>query len=107
MAACVLSAVSFLVTFGSPAPPAEERSERTRDKRKEPRTNRRQPRRFFLVCPRKHPLPEDPVHDRQSLRHQMDCRDPNTIFTAEINNWRSQKILLKPTATPSKTSGAN
>jgi hypothetical protein len=29
----------------------------------------------------------------------MDCRDPNVIFTAEINNWRSQKILLKPQAT--------
>jgi hypothetical protein len=28
--------------------------------------------------------------------HQMDCRDPNIIYTAEINNWRSQKILLKP-----------
>jgi len=28
--------------------------------------------------------------------HQMDCRDPNTIYTAEINDWRSQKILLKP-----------
>jgi hypothetical protein len=28
--------------------------------------------------------------------HQMDCRDPNTIYTAEINNWRSQKIVLKP-----------
>jgi hypothetical protein len=26
----------------------------------------------------------------------MDCRDPNIIYTAEINNWRSQKILLKP-----------
>jgi hypothetical protein len=26
----------------------------------------------------------------------MDCRDPDVIFTAEINNWRSQKILLKP-----------
>ncbi len=31
-----------------------------------------------------------------STIHQMDCRDPNTIYTAEINNWRSQKILLKP-----------
>jgi hypothetical protein len=31
----------------------------------------------------------------------MDCRDPRTIYTAEINNWRSQKILLKPTATSS------
>jgi sugar lactone lactonase YvrE len=28
--------------------------------------------------------------------HQMDCRDPNVIFTAEINNWRSQKILIRP-----------
>ena len=27
--------------------------------------------------------------------HQMDCRDPNVIYTAEINDWRSQKILLK------------
>ena len=27
--------------------------------------------------------------------HQMDCRDPNIIYTAEINDWRSQKILLK------------
>ena len=27
--------------------------------------------------------------------HQMDCRDPNIIYTAEINNWRSQKILFK------------
>jgi hypothetical protein len=31
--------------------------------------------------------------------HQMDCRDPNVIFTAEINDWRSQKILLKPQST--------
>ncbi|MBI4477366.1 MAG: hypothetical protein HY654_09350 [Acidobacteria bacterium] len=30
--------------------------------------------------------------------HQMDCRDPDVIYTAEINNWRSQKILLKPRA---------
>jgi hypothetical protein len=28
--------------------------------------------------------------------HQMDCRDPDVIYTAEINDWRSQKILLKP-----------
>ena len=33
-----------------------------------------------------------------STIHQMDCRDPDTIYTAEINNWRSQKILLKPQA---------
>jgi DNA-binding beta-propeller fold protein YncE len=32
--------------------------------------------------------------------HQMDCRDPNVIYTAEINDWRSQKILLKSPAAP-------
>jgi NHL repeat len=31
--------------------------------------------------------------------HQMDCRDPNVIFTAEINDWRAQKLLLKPPST--------
>ena len=30
--------------------------------------------------------------------HQMDCRDPNVIYTAEINDWRSQKIVLKGSA---------
>ena len=33
--------------------------------------------------------------------HEIDCRDPNVIYTAEINNWRSQKILLKPPTTTS------
>jgi hypothetical protein len=28
----------------------------------------------------------------------MDCRNPDIIYTAEINNWRSQKIILKPQA---------
>ena len=28
--------------------------------------------------------------------HAIDCRDPNTLYTAEINNWRMQKIVLKP-----------
>ena len=38
--------------------------------------------------------------------HQMDCRDPDVIYTAEINNWRSQKILLKPQALkPTKRKG--
>lgn len=37
--------------------------------------------------------------------HQMDCRDPNVIYTAEINNWRSQKILLKATAPSSAPAG--
>jgi hypothetical protein len=30
--------------------------------------------------------------------HQMDCRNPDVIYTAEINDWRSQKIILKPQA---------
>jgi hypothetical protein len=40
--------------------------------------------------------------------HQMDCRDPDVIYTAEINDWRSQKILLKPQAmkTSSQARGA-
>jgi len=37
--------------------------------------------------------------------HQMDCRDPNVIFTAEINNWRSKKILLKTATTTSAPAG--
>ena len=39
-----------------------------------------------------------------STIHQMDCRDPNTIYTAEINNWRAQKIVLKPQGAPTRTS---
>ena len=31
-----------------------------------------------------------------STIHQMDCRNPDVIYTAEINNWRAQKIILKP-----------
>jgi hypothetical protein len=31
--------------------------------------------------------------------HQMDCRNPNEIYVAEITAWRVQKILLRPTAT--------
>ena len=38
--------------------------------------------------------------------HQMDCRDPNVIFTAEINNWRSQKVILKPQAAPRTTASS-
>jgi hypothetical protein len=35
-----------------------------------------------------------------STIHQMDCKNPNEIFTAEINNWRTQKVTLHPMATP-------
>ncbi len=31
-----------------------------------------------------------------SAIHQMDCRNPNEIYTAEITAWRVQKILLHP-----------
>ena len=31
--------------------------------------------------------------------HQMDCRNPNEIYVAEITAWRVQKILLHPSAT--------
>jgi sugar lactone lactonase YvrE len=30
--------------------------------------------------------------------HQMDCKNPNEIYTAEINNWRTQKVTLHPQA---------
>ncbi|HLH38851.1 MAG TPA: peptidyl-alpha-hydroxyglycine alpha-amidating lyase family protein [Bryobacteraceae bacterium] len=30
--------------------------------------------------------------------HNMDCRNPNEIFVAEIESWRVQKLLLKPPA---------
>jgi hypothetical protein len=33
--------------------------------------------------------------------HQMDCRNPNEVYVAEITAFRVQKILLKPQATPS------
>ena len=35
--------------------------------------------------------------------HQIDCRDPDVLYTAEINDWRSQKIRLKPAATRTST----
>ena len=37
--------------------------------------------------------------------HQMDCRDADTIYTAEINDWRSQKILLKPSTMKTSSQG--
>jgi len=35
----------------------------------------------------------------------MDCRDADTIYTAEINDWRSQKILLKPSTMKTSSQG--
>ena len=33
--------------------------------------------------------------------HQMDCRNPDEVYVAEITAWRVQKLLLHPTATRS------
>src|ERR1044072_7265631 len=32
--------------------------------------------------------------------HQMDCRNPNELYVAEITAFRVQKIILKPTQPP-------
>jgi hypothetical protein len=32
--------------------------------------------------------------------HQMDCRNPNELYVAEITAFRVQKLLLKPQTTP-------
>ena len=37
--------------------------------------------------------------------HQMDCRNPNEIYVAEIQSWRVQKIILNPQQT--RTSSGN
>ncbi len=31
-----------------------------------------------------------------SAIHEMDCRNPNEIYAAEISAWRAQKIILRP-----------
>jgi sugar lactone lactonase YvrE len=31
--------------------------------------------------------------------HQMDCRNPDEVYVAEITQWRVQKILLRPSST--------
>jgi DNA-binding beta-propeller fold protein YncE len=33
--------------------------------------------------------------------HQLDCRNPNEIYVAEIQGWRVQKIILRPVTTSS------
>ncbi len=37
--------------------------------------------------------------------HQMDCRDPDTVYVAEITEWRVQKIVMHPSG--SSSSDAN
>ena len=29
--------------------------------------------------------------------HEIDCRNPDQLYIAEIASWRVQKIMLKPT----------
>ncbi len=38
-----------------------------------------------------------------STVHEIDCRNPNELFVAEITDWRVQKIVLKPTPSTSST----
>src|SRR6202521_309817 len=33
--------------------------------------------------------------------HMMDCRNPNEVIVGEIESWRVQKLILKPTSAPS------
>jgi hypothetical protein len=30
--------------------------------------------------------------------HMMDCRNPNELIIGEIESWRVQKLILKPTS---------
>jgi hypothetical protein len=41
-----------------------------------------------------------------STVHEIDCRNPNELFVAEITAWRIQKIILKPSAPSAKTAEA-
>ena len=38
--------------------------------------------------------------------HMMDCRNPNEIIAGEIESWRVQKLILKPTAQQASTKPA-
>ena len=37
--------------------------------------------------------------------HQMDCRNPNELYVAEITAWRVQKIILRPQGTQTSSRG--
>ena len=38
--------------------------------------------------------------DRVAEYDQLDCRNPDEIYVAEITAWRVQKILLRPQQAP-------
>ena len=40
-----------------------------------------------------------------SAVHQMDCRNPDELYVAEITEWRVQKILLHPSASRATAGG--
>ena len=85
----------FLATFGSPAPPAEERSERTRDKRKEPRKTAGTP---AVSWPRKTHTRKRSRHDRQSHPPPMPgMRAPSTRPARPTTNAsRTSPCFLLP-----------
>jgi hypothetical protein len=39
--------------------------------------------------------------------HQMDCRNPNEIYVAEIQAWRIQRVTLHPDRMTSTAAGRN
>ena len=41
-----------------------------------------------------------------STVHEIDCRNPNELFVAEISAWRAQKIILNLPTRPQSTTGA-
>jgi NHL repeat-containing protein len=40
-----------------------------------------------------------------STVHEIDCRNPNELYVAEITDWRVQKIILKPQGASSSSKG--
>jgi hypothetical protein len=41
-----------------------------------------------------------------STVHEIDCRNPNELFVAEISAWRAQKLILNPKAVPTTSSAS-
>jgi NHL repeat len=41
-----------------------------------------------------------------STVHEIDCRNPNELFVAEISAWRAQKLILNQKAVPAASSAS-
>jgi DNA-binding beta-propeller fold protein YncE len=41
-----------------------------------------------------------------STVHEIDCRNPNELFVAEISAWRAQKLILNSKAVPTTSSAS-